>query len=629
MAAEDVLIDQWSQLGHKAGMDPADTARTSDWKPYGWLGDRPDTIRRLNAYVRLAAYTTNQARHFLAATDTDTKRRHREYGDAELIVERVAAAVLGDEPSIAVAGADEPAPALPELPARPDAPNTGDPEIDALITGHLDTAWTDQARAAVDDWIRRRSNAPLLDARQAWLDQWATAELFWPKARQNESASVGLGDSVIVVGWDPTKTLPDATAPGRPTITVYEPDAYHPDLPDTPGDSYPTDVRLAWETLDDADVAWLNVVFYWLAPTSRPQEDYTPATAPTGTSKRYAYAPDTESRATCYRSAGKWKTADLGKKTIWDLPRDNPANPDTITLADGSVGPAAAVDLGIDFIPIIHTPNTLTGGHFGVSLLSRVLQILDDLASTDTDIRSAASLAGLPPVFLAGVTANDTAATINPGGMYWLGDNGRLDALDTSASVEALRHILEDLLERLGTNSQIPAGLLGRIDASEVPSGLALALTFTPFVQLVGHLRLIRDHKYRLLLKMVQRMAIAGGTLTAPVYDAGVAFGSFMPNDIALMVEIVTKLRAGKIISPETALRFLAEIGLDVGDLTDELAAIRAADPEGARLIADATDSVALAAEWLGVELPEPVEETQPPGSIDTNPARPEITLNN
>ncbi|MFJ5534004.1 hypothetical protein [Streptomyces sp. NPDC093261] len=53
----------------------------------------------------------------------------------------------------------------------------------------------------------------------------------------------------------------------------------------------------------------------------------------------------------------------------------------------------------VDFIPVVHIPNTIpdVGEHWGKSTLATVLQLLDELAATDTDSASASATTGTPP----------------------------------------------------------------------------------------------------------------------------------------------------------------------------------------------------------------------------------------
>ncbi|MFC7896472.1 hypothetical protein [Streptomyces sp. NPDC057381] len=60
------------------------------------------------------------------------------------------------------------------------------------------------------------------------------------------------------------------------------------------------------------------------------------------------------------------------------------------TNADGDV--LDHLDLEFDFIPLVHVPNTVSSaGHFGQSSPLALAQLLDDIASADTDSQRASA----------------------------------------------------------------------------------------------------------------------------------------------------------------------------------------------------------------------------------------------
>ncbi|MGW0825977.1 hypothetical protein [Streptomyces sp. NPDC002845] len=65
------------------------------------------------------------------------------------------------------------------------------------------------------------------------------------------------------------------------------------------------------------------------------------------------------------------------------------------TDADGEI--LNRLDLQLDFIPIVHVPNTINGAeHYGQSSLLSAAQLLDDLAAADTDSQRASATTGSP-----------------------------------------------------------------------------------------------------------------------------------------------------------------------------------------------------------------------------------------
>ena len=73
--------------------------------------------------------------------------------------------------------------------------------------------------------------------------------------------------------------------------------------------------------------------------------------------------------------------------------------------------------------------------------------------------------------------------------------------------------LLENMLDRLSINSQVPGVVMGRVSGQDVPSGVALSLSFAPFEQLVAVLRLTRFVAHGLVPKFAQRFAQVGQVL--------------------------------------------------------------------------------------------------------------------
>jgi hypothetical protein len=156
-------------------------------------------------------------------------------------------------------------------------------------------------------------------------------------------------------------------------------------------------------------------------------------------------------------------------------------------------------------------------------------------------------------------------------------------------------------------------------------AGVTLLLSFGPFRQYVEDLRLPRVDKYALLLKFVQRMAIVGGYLQGSVLDANLAFGSFLPVDEQAMVTLIVSMINAKLISRGTAMRLAQEAGIEIASIEEELDQVRREDFDGALALANATGSEELAAEYLGVTLPEPPATVTPPADEGTPPGPGEL----
>ena len=382
--AREYVLDTWSALSHKGPLRDEQEARVNGWTGKSWVGD--EHRRRLAAYTVLAAYEANVAREFLSTTDQSDRDDRREYGDAGLVLDTVIAALIGETQEIVVDGADD------------YDPHYEAPEGDDPAPGDVD--------AAADNERARR-----LAERQDFLQTWADdvhLQLRLTDCARNEAM---YGDGVWLLGWDADR--------GRPVPAVMDPGFYFPVLPDTLDSyDYPTRVHFAWEIpaeeFPDRKIRVRRITYDLrpIAPLRVEGEDGGDLveTLPDGASWRNrgdgvmelvrTYPWSTEpSRLTCYLTDATWVLDDL----------QDPESVDAFTTAGASfrVGDDGTefvdYDLEFDFIPVVHVPNTPAGGgHYGQSSLARVLQLLDDLQSADTDAQKAAATTGSPIIGLSG-----------------------------------------------------------------------------------------------------------------------------------------------------------------------------------------------------------------------------------
>jgi len=426
-----------------------------------------------------------------------------------------------------------------------------------------------------DDWEIKTEGAQGEDAevdqasataQQKFIEQWADSEKFSLKMLEAEEQAIKFGDSVYALGWDPDK--------GRVRLRVYDPGFYFPvfDPRELQTDEFPNEVWVAWEFEED-NVAGHTETFV------RRHEWYIDQTDDE----------DRDAPPTCfYRDA------------IWTLEaavnENNPfGNEPYDVVTDWT-------DLEVDFIPVIHIPNTIAGQeHFGESVLADVLQILDDISSTDTDTQAAAATTGSPPIAVTGMGEN-TQESYGPGTILRTGD-GTATLLDTSRSLDALLKLKDGLLERLAVNSRTPESLLGRVKPNEVPSGIALTLSFTPHSGMIKNMRLVRDYKYRILFSFVIRMTQANGEYPGGdvIHQTNVKFGSFLPADAQEAMTVVTQLLEAGAISLETAVQYLVNKGYPISDYVTEIERITERDYEGAQAVLSITGNPELAAERLGI----------------------------
>ncbi|NEW77341.1 hypothetical protein [Streptomyces rhizosphaericus] len=527
MGLRQFMIDAWSWLNYKPVMADAGRPASRSFPELAATWLPAEELRRLAAYKVLSAYDNNQAGQLAAASGDDAAIERRELGDAAKLVDTTLGYLLGSEQKITVEGAEH---------AEGEAPKPGSTEAAAL---------------------------------QERLRTWADKELLTLRVQQAERAAVLLGDSVYVLAWNPEKQ--------RPTLRVYDPGFFFPQWEDEDAD-FPSRVHLAWELPEDREAglkARVRRVTYELGSVSEDDESLV---------RQYPWNPGRPSNVTCYLTDAEWLLEDIKRgQTLDRLPIDKASfrvRPDGTELH--------RLDLMIDFLPVIHITNTIPDGgeHWGRSAIARVLQGLDELAATDSDASAASATTGTPIIGLAGArlpvdraTGKPEKLTVQAGAVWQLGETGRMDALDTSPQLAELRSRVEHLLDRIAANSRVTAAGLGTLDASEVPSGYALKLALGPLDALVGMMRLAREHKYRLMFKMVQRLYQAGraeGWTAGDSLPARLSWAPHTPTDRAAVLEEVVQAYGAGVISLETAVAMLVDAGYPIKDAAEEVERIRA-----------------------------------------------------
>lgn len=557
-----LIIDVWTALSFKTGIKPLDSGvgYGRSWMAPSWVGEHNE--RRLAAYKVLYAIYRNAGREFLNVEFEADRLKHREYGDAALLVKVVLAAVLGDDIGIAVEGAED-----------------------------------DENTAAQE--------------RQTWFDDWAATERFRAKVMETERDAQKIGDGVYVLGLSPEKR--------RVRVRLYDAGFYFPELdPDAAEDEFPRRVHIAWEFEDRRDdprrpVRKVRRLTWELA-------DLPLGEAP----RRYPWNGEPSS-TTCYMTDGTWLLENVDGYDVEHFPLDRA---EAFALQNTPAGPVEVrqLDQRFDFLPVVHLPNTVEiKEHFGEALLTSVAQILEDLARADTDTVMAAELAGVPMVGAAGVAAGDLK--VKAGTVIGLGPTGSLHVVDVSPALKACMDYVRALRDRLNENVRVPAEVVGRVEGKQDQSGIHLALSFGPMRSLIEEMRMVRDEKYPLLLRFVQRMSMAAGYLSGDVLPAQVKFGSFLPTDRAAVIDLVTNLWTAKLISRQRAIQILVDEGILDVDVVEELEAAESDDFAAALALLEATDGdIDAVYDLLHRERPEP-EPAEPAINLAIGAAPPAITF--
>ncbi|MFJ2279235.1 hypothetical protein ACIOEZ_34365 [Streptomyces sp. NPDC087866] len=610
MGLRQIAIHAWSWLNYKPVYSDAmgmPNRRAFPEAQAMWVPAEDE--RRLAAYKLLSAYDHNQAAEIAEVVDGAGARDRREFGDPSMFIDTLVANVLGREQKIVVPGAEQTA--------------------------------SEEAGAA---------SVAMAERVQDLLRDWAKAELLPMRLQQCERKTVALGDGVYRMAWDPAKK--------RPTLRVTDPGFYFPVIgEDDDGGEYPTRVHFAWELPEDPKrglKARLRRITYeldWIRPmtvagldetgtravralppapepdpdTADPAEPAGPALTPGDIveptsgmiARQYAWN-DEPSYVTCYLTDATWNIGDLkGNVDVDSLPA---AGAVYATRSDGEV--LDHLDLLIDFIPVVHVPNTVPPAeeHWGQSSLAKALQVFDELAGSDTDSARASATTGLPMLAVSGVTDPRQELSASPGMVFKLGDNGKLTAVDTSNALAELRNHVADLKDRASTIVRLPAVSLGTLSPSEVPSGFAMQISLGPLDSLIGSMRLAREHKEALILKFVQRLYLAGqhpDWAGITPQDALLVRGPYTPTDKAAVLEQVANGVSKGVMSLETGVRMLTDAGFPIDDIETEIEQIQSRQFEQARALADALGSVDAVAKFLGVETP---DDTVTPPALNLPP---------
>ncbi len=402
---------------------------------------------------------------------------------------------------------------------------------------------------------------------QQWYREWWTAERGPLKQHRTERRAVKLGNGIYALGWDPTA--------GRVRLRDYDPGQYFPVWSDT-DDEFPSRVHIAWQREDITDRTIIRRITWDL----RPADD--------GAERRYPWR-DEPTNLACYLTDAVFTLDHAQGATIDDL------DPASAVYREDAQGLIRDRDLGVDFVPVISITNTIDDGDgWGEPSIMAITQILDDLSQTDSDVQASAATAAKPVVIMSGASLGDGRLAYAPGEVLEAGD-GTATIMDTSRSLDALLKQIDSLSHRMTVNARVPDALLGRVAPSEVPSGLALALSFGPLVAMIAEMRLARADKYRILFSFARRLALAGDAKDVPDDDspARMEFGSYLPSDKAGTVELVRGLLGGPgeqpVIPVETAVALLVDAGFAIDDAEAMVELLRRQDYAAAAKLLDAT----------------------------------------
>jgi hypothetical protein len=435
---------------------------------------------------------------------------------------------------------------------------------------------------------------------QAWLDDWSEKEQLVGKLQENEQRTIRKGDGVIVVAW--------SKVANRPKLRVYDAGFYFPDHDATTSRQY-----REWEW-DDEDHPPVDHIA-WETPK-------------TGVLRRITYRMVRlpSARPLAYGGTAEWTC--MFEEVDIDLGSVAEGNVYTWPAKGRGITPLhPPIDLGVDFSPVLHTPNTYAGGElWGESILTRVAQILDDVNAANTDLAISSETVASSKL----ITKNAGKQPQGGAGEWFdLLTDGDVSVVDTSKTLDALLKHVQRLEVVLARHSRLGEVLMGMVSAAEVPSGYAMRLGFASAAQLEADMKRVRLQKYGLIGKFAVRLAQAMGQLpNGPTPTIQIALGRGLPADRAAAIEEVAGLLVAKAISVLTGVQMLMDAGLPIEDAAAEVARIRAENPAVAADLVGATGDVQAARDWLGLKGPgpdltppaqqqpgQPGDQTRPPGA--------------
>lgn len=406
-----------------------------------------------------------------------------------------------------------------------------------------------------------------------WFTEWATKERLEQKLLTLEHDAVQLGDGVAVLGWNTLKN--------RPVLRVYNPGFYFP-APTIDDDEYPSTVAIAYEWENTSGTKFVRRYLWQLIDTRET------------TSFKYGSA----GTFTCMYAAHDIRLDSLtAGRDVHDLTMGS-VQYSLLTDQDGES--VEFVDMGVDFIPVVHVPNTpSTEEDFGESVLLYASQALADLQNSDTDLAMAAQQAA-PPL----VTDEDYGDLPGGPGAVW-GTGTGTKYLDTSKNLTALQSHISGLKDRIAETTRVSKVLLGQVQPNEVPSGYALELGFHPSRNLLQSLRTVRSEKYPLILKFAYRLAqTAGATPSGKTPHAWIELGAALPADKPTAIDQVKEMRSAKAMSTVTAVKTLQAAGFPIEDAQTEVALIKQEWFEEAYNLVRATGDATAARTLLGLAAP-------------------------
>ena len=229
---------------------------------------------------------------------------------------------------------------------------------------------------------------------------------------------------------------------------------------------------------------------------------------------------------------------------------------------------------GVDFLPFIDMhAKRWRGRYWGVSEISRIMSLLDELDNTVSNIAEILEYHGKPMLQVPASVIY--GGTLTKGADKTLGIR-RADEADIARYItfdgmidSQLAH-LDKTLELIMLTSEVPRTYFGLGTESAPPSGVSLKLQLQNYLKKAGRWQRNETARLNTLVPMALRLDGALGDSVAKAVVPEVRHGSPLPADDEQEVRIITAANAAGIMSKKSAVTVLKRLGY-VDDVDDEL----------------------------------------------------------
>ena len=492
-----------------------------------------DHLRRLKAYEIFHSYYDNYSRDYRlspAGGGASLNDYIVEVGDPAWLCDKLESKLIGDEVRITMPMPKKlgNAEALLEL-----IETTEDPEAKRKLQTDADTILEMKAQ---------------ISEKEAYLQDWWNDNFMFLKMDENEKKCSYLGDCVYYVYWEDDEKRPD--------LLTYDPGFCFPymDIDAVSFQAVEEDSGVnVGEVKDRFIIAWEEEI-----------DDTTILVYRDVYELRKKGADEYE----CWRQHAYYRMTGSEDESIDGLDEGN--------IVDGT--DSGWVSLGIDFLPFVWIPNIQRQGEmYGESNLTKLIGVLDTLMTNYTDLDSNSAKLGGAVVALSGkgLKLKKDAATgqyeeilIQPNQVFPLGEGGDMKVMDTSTMQDALLKTVDKGEEILIRNSQITDIVAGKVEAGNIPSGVALTLLLQPLLDKIRPQRKQRQQHYNNLFQFIQKLYAENGTpeekavFAGEAYNVLVVFGRLVPMDReGKLKEYLLML---SIFDEETVLNIAKEEGFEI-----------------------------------------------------------------